>query len=132
MHVLILILIMPGLACAYALIARPLLHKIPALAKFYAEADGFWAKVWAICGKSVTIAWGYLLAGIGSALSLIDPIAATLGDPDLKGQVTGLLQSNPKALGYFAIGVSLVTIAARLHSLAATPAPPASPAPPAA
>jgi hypothetical protein len=117
MHVLILMLIMPGFACAYGLIARPLLHKIPALAKFYTEADGFWAKAWAICGKSVTMAWGYLLAGIGSALSLIDPIAATLGDPDLKGQVTGLLQSNPKALGYFAIGVSVITIAARLHSL---------------
>ena len=127
MHVLILILIMPGLACAYALIARPLLHRIPALAKFYAEADGFWAKVWAICGKSITMIWGYLLAGIGSALAAIEPIAATLGDPDLKSQVTNFLQSNPKAIGYFTMAVAAVTIAARLHSLGATLSAPQEP-----
>jgi hypothetical protein len=132
MHVLILVLTMPGLACVYAFFARPLLKKIPALAQFYSEADGFWSKVWAVCGKEVELAFGYLLAGIGSALSLIDPIAATLGDPDLKGQVTGLLQSNPKALGYFAIGVSVVTIAARLHSLNSIAAPAPPPPPPAA
>jgi hypothetical protein len=117
MHILILVLIMPGLACGYALVLRPLLAKIPALQKFYAEADGFWAKVWALCGNSLTIAWSWLLAGIGTAMSAIDPIAAALGDPDLKSQVANALQSNPKILGYVTIGISAVTIIARLRSI---------------
>ncbi|MDN5006475.1 hypothetical protein ACFQZO_37315 [Bradyrhizobium sp. GCM10027634] len=117
MTVLWLILIVPGLACLYALILRPMLHKIPALAKFYAEADGFWAKAWAFCGKSITVLWGYFLGGIGSALALVDPVSAALGDPDLKEQVTTALQSNPKILGYVTIAISVVTIAARLRSI---------------
>lgn len=115
---LLLMLIVPGMACLYALILRPLLHKIPALQKLYAEADGFWAKVWAMCGKSVTVAWVYIMGGVGSALALIDPIASSLGDPDLKTQVTVMLQSNPKYIGYFTITVSLITLAARLRSIA--------------
>jgi hypothetical protein len=59
-----LVFIIPGLIVAYALILRPFLHKIPALQVFYAESDGFWAKVWACCGKSVTVAWGYLLGAL--------------------------------------------------------------------
>lgn len=117
MTVLWLILIVPGLACLYALILRPMLHKIPALAGFYAEADGFWAKVWAICGKSLTLAWGYILGGVGSALALVEPLSTALGDPDLKGQVTTALQSNPQYLGYFTITVSIITIVARLRSI---------------
>lgn len=118
MDLLILILVMPGIAFAYAMLLRPLLHNIPALKDAYDEADGFWAGVWATCGKSVTVIWGYLLAGVGTALSLIDPIAQLLGDPDLKGQITGYLSANPKALGIFAMVVSVVTIAARLRSIA--------------
>lgn len=112
-----LVLIVPGLIAAYALVLRPILHKVPALEKFYAEADGFWAKVWAICGKSVTVLWGYILGGVGSALALIDPIATALGDPDLKTQVTTMLQSNPKYIGYFTIAVSIITLMARLRSI---------------
>lgn len=115
---LIMILIVPGLACLYALVLRPVLHRIPQLAKFYAEADGFWTKVWALCGKSVTMLWGYILGGVGGALSLVEPIANQLGDPDLKNQITNLLQSNPKYVGYFTIAVSLITLAARLRSIA--------------
>lgn len=118
MHVLILILIMPGLACLYALVLRPLLHRIPAFQKFYADADGFWQKVWALCGQSVTIAWGWLLSGIGTALAAIDPIASALGDPDLKGQIGNALSSNPKVLGYVMMAISFITIAARLRSIA--------------
>ena len=118
MSTLVFILAMPGLICLYALVLRPLLARIPALAKFYAEANGFWAKVWAICGKSATLAWSYIVGGIGSAFALIDPIASAAGDPDLKGQVTTLLQSNPKVLGYFAMAISVITIVARLRSIA--------------
>lgn len=112
------ILILPGLIVAYALILRPVLSKIPKLQKFYAEADGFWATVWAYCGKSMTVAWGYALGGVGSAMALIEPLATAVGDPGLKDQVTTALQSNPKILGYITIGISVITIAARLRSIA--------------
>lgn len=112
-----LILIVPGMIVLYALVLRPILHRIPALAKFYSEADGFWSNIWAMCGKSITIAWSYIVGGIGSAFALLDPISSALGDPDLKNQVTNALQSNPKVLGYVTIGISVITIAARLRSL---------------
>jgi hypothetical protein len=115
--ILLSILIVPGVACIYFFWVRPILAAMPALKKFYTEADGIWAKVWALCGKSATVAWSYVLAGIGMVVQLIDPVATTLGDPDLKTQITGLLQANPKVLGYFAIGVSAVTIAARLRTI---------------
>ena len=115
---LALVLIVPGLIVGYALFLRPFLRKVAALQSFYAGADGFWAKVWAYCGKSVTIAWGYLLGGFGCAMAMLDPLANAVGDPDLKDKVTSLLQSNPAMLGYLTIGISVITIAARLRSIA--------------
>ena len=38
--------------------------------------------------------------------SIVDPLATAVGDPQLKEQITGVLQSNPKVLGYFAMAVS--------------------------
>jgi hypothetical protein len=110
-------LIVPGLACAYFFFLRPILAAMPAFKKFYAEADGFWNKVWAVCGKSATMAWSYILAGVGLGMQMLDPIASTLGDPNLSSQITSTLQSDPKILGYFAIAVSAITIAARLRSI---------------
>jgi hypothetical protein len=110
--------LLPGLVVTYALVLRPFLGKVPALQASYAEADGFWAKVWAYCGKSVTVTWGYLLGGFGSAIAMLDPLANVVGDPDLKDKVTSLLQSNPQVLGYLTIGISVITIAARLRSIA--------------
>jgi hypothetical protein len=115
---LALVFIVPGLIVGYALLLRPFLCKVAALQSFYAGADGFWAKVWAYCGKSITIAWGYLLGGFGWAMAMLDPLANALGDPDLKDKVTSLMQSNPAMLGYFTVGISVITIAARLRSIA--------------
>lgn len=116
--VLYAMLIVPGLVAFYAFFLRNLLKSMPALKKFYAEADGFWAKVWALCGKSLTIAWSYIAIGVGAAMQAIDPIATALGDPNLKNQITESLSANPKVLGYFAIAVSVITILARLRSIA--------------
>lgn len=113
-----LLLIAPGLIALYFLFLRKELSAFPAFKSFYAEADGFWAKVWAICGKSITMAWSYLLAAIGAGLNQLDNIAATLGDPNFKQQVTDFLHADPKYLGYFAMVVSGFTIAARLKSIA--------------
>jgi hypothetical protein len=112
-----LIFIVPGLIATYFMLLRPFLEKFPALQKFYTEADGFWAKVWAICGKSITMAWSYGMVVLGLLLNQLDSIAATAGDPNFKDQVASLLHSDPKYLGYFTMAVSLVTIAARLRSI---------------
>lgn len=117
MRVLLFILIAPGLVCAYAFFLRPVLAAIPKFKQFYVEADGFWAKVSALCGHSLTIGWGYFMMILGGVLQWIEPIASALGDPDIKSQITDTLQTNPKYLGYFAMAVSAITIAARLRSI---------------
>lgn len=117
MNWLYAILIIPGLACAYFLFLRPVLAAIPALKKFYTEADGFWAKVSALGGHSITVAWGYFMMVVGVVVQWIEPLASALGDPDIKAQITGTLQADPQILGYFLMAVSAITIAARLRSI---------------
>jgi hypothetical protein len=111
-------LVLPGFVAAYFMFIRPVLSAMPTLKGFYAEADGFWQKVWAVCGKSLTNLWSGVLAIVGGVFSQLDNIATTLGDPNFKQQVTDLIGADPKALGYFAMVVSAVTIAARLRSIA--------------
>lgn len=110
-------LIAPGLLVTYFLFLRPALHAVPAFAKFYREADGFWQTVWAFCGKSVTLAFAYFIQALSWALQWMDPIATFFGDPDLRAQLTEMLQANPKVLGYVLMAISFCTIAARLHSM---------------
>lgn len=111
------VLILPGAIVAYFLYLRPFLHTLPMLKRFYDEADGFWQKVWALCGKSVTMAFSYFIQVLSWALQAVDPIASFLGDPDLRQQITEGLQANPKVLGYILMGISFLTIAARLQGL---------------
>jgi hypothetical protein len=111
-------LIAPGAVVAYWLFVRPVLHALPQLKEFWRVADGFWEKVWALCGNSATMAWMYAVQVLGQLLQWIDPIANLLGDPDLRAQVTETLQANPKVLGYVLMAISAITIAARLRSLA--------------
>ena len=117
MRTLSAVLIVPGLIVFYFLFLRHALKAIPALQKFYAEADGFWASIWAVCGKSLTIAWSYAVILLGAALQWIDPIASALGDPELRQQITALI-ADPKVLGYVSMAISLITILARLRSIA--------------
>lgn len=112
--------ILPGIIVGYALFLRPVLRALPQLKEFYAEADGFWQKVWAMCGRSVTIVWGLALQLVGQALQWIDPIASALGDPELRTQITDALQTNPKVLGYVLMAISFITIAARLRGIGKT------------
>ena len=67
MTLLWLVLIIPGLIVAYVLFVRPVLKALPALKAFYAQADGFWAKVSALGGHSATIAWSYFMSVVGLA-----------------------------------------------------------------
>lgn len=112
-----LALTLPGFIVAYWLFLRPVLRAVPALMDFYAEADGFWQKIWALCGKSVTMAFAYFIQALSWALQWIDPIANFFGDPDLRQQLTEMLQANPKVLGYVMMAISFATIAARVRSL---------------
>lgn len=118
MTLILLAAILPGLIVGYALFLRPVLHALPQLKQFYADADGFWQKVWALSGKSVTIVWGLFLQAVSWLLQWIDPIANMVGDPDLRTQITETLGANPKLLGYVLMGISAITIAARLRSFA--------------
>lgn len=113
-----MLFIIPGLIAAYVIFARPVLKALPALKGFYAEADTFWEKVWALFGRSATVAWSFVVAASSVAFDYVDPLAALLGAPDFKNQVMTLLKDNPQYLGYFAMLVSGITIAARLRSIA--------------
>lgn len=112
-------LIIPGMILAYALILRPFLRNVPRFKSLYDRADGFWQRVWALCGNSMTILWGYVLGGIGSAFALIDQLGTALGDPsmNLRQQVTDALKDHPEWLGYATIAISAVTIISRLRSM---------------
>lgn len=117
MTLIVLALILPGLLVAYALFLRPVLRAMPAFKSFYAEADGFWQKVWALCGNSATLAFAYFIQVLSWALQWVDPIATFFGDPDFRAQLTEALQANPKVLGYVMMAISFATIAARVRSL---------------
>lgn len=111
------LLVMPGIVAIYLMFLRPRLAAYPAFKDFYVEADGFWAKVWALCGKSLTMAWSYFLGAVGFLFNQLDTIATTLGDPNFKQQVSDFLHADPKYLGYFLMVVSGFTIASRLRSI---------------
>jgi hypothetical protein len=108
----------PGLVVGYVLFLRPVLRALPQFKAFYAQADGFWQTVWALCGKSTTLAVSAGVQVVGMALQMIDPVASLLGDPDLKQTIADALQTNPKVLGWVMMFISAITIAARLRGLA--------------
>ncbi len=107
--------IAPIALVVYILWLRPL-----ARARFkelFDYADGFWSKVWALCGKSYTLAVGYVVQFFGFLFQMIDPVAELFGDPELKQQIADGLQANPKVLGILMSAISAVVIVARLVSI---------------
>jgi len=114
---MIWLLVIPGALCAYFMFLRPVLRAIPALKDLYDDADTFWGKVWALMGRSVTVLWGLFVAGAGTVFSWLDPIATMLGDPDFKAHLMEVLKNNPQYLAYVMMGISVVTIAARLRGI---------------
>jgi len=75
-----------------------------------------WGKIKASCLHSLTIAWGYVLALVGGAMSLVDGIADALGDPNLKDQISAAV-GDAKTTGRILLGISIITIMARLRTL---------------
>ena len=74
------------------------------------------AKIKAFCLHSLTIAWSYVLALVGGAMSVIDNIGDALGDPNLKEQVSAAI-GDTRIAGRVLLGISIITILARLRSL---------------
>jgi hypothetical protein len=73
-------------------------------------------KIKAFCLHSLTIAWGYVLAVVGAAMSIVDNIGDALGDPGLKDQISAAI-GDAKTAGRILLGISIITILARLRSL---------------
>lgn len=71
------------------------------------------------CLSSLTIAWGYCLALAGTALQVIDYIADPLGDPEVRSQISSAI-GDPAIAGRILLGISVITIVARLRSLRRT------------
>jgi len=74
------------------------------------------ARVKAFCLHSLTIAWGYVLAIVGGVMSMIDSIGDALGDPGLKDQISAAI-GDARITGRVLLGISIITILARLRSL---------------
>jgi hypothetical protein len=75
-----------------------------------------WARIKVICLSSLTIAWGYVLALAGVILQGLDAAADALGDPNLKDQISASI-GDAKIAGRVLLGISVVTIIARLRSI---------------
>ena len=75
-----------------------------------------WQRIKACCLNSLTIAWGYCLAFAGAAMQAIDPIADALGDPSLRDQISAVV-GNAETAGRILLGISIITIIARLRSI---------------
>jgi len=73
-------------------------------------------KLKAICLHSVTVAWGYILAITGAAMTAIDNIGDALGDPNLRDQISNAI-GDARVAGRILLVISIITIVARLRSL---------------
>lgn len=74
------------------------------------------ARIKALCLHSLTVAWGYILAIVGSAMSMLDSIGDALGDPGLKDQISAAI-GDTRISARILLGISIITILARLRSL---------------
>jgi hypothetical protein len=74
------------------------------------------AKVKAFCFHSATIAWSYCVGTLGALATVIDEIADALGDPGIKDQISAAI-GDPRTTGRILLGISIVTIFARLRTL---------------
>jgi hypothetical protein len=75
-----------------------------------------WRRIKACCLNSLTIAWSYCLAFAGAAMQGLDSVADALGDPNLKDQITASI-GDARAAGRVLLGISVITMIARLRSL---------------
>jgi hypothetical protein len=75
-----------------------------------------WMRIKACCLNSLTIAWSYCLALAGTLMQAMDTIADAFGDPNLRDQISTAI-GDAKIVGRILLGISIVTIIARLRSI---------------
>lgn len=75
-----------------------------------------WARIKSCCLNSLTVAWGYCLAFAGAAMQSVDALGDVVGDPNFKDQLAAAV-GDARTVGRILLGVSIVTIIARLRSL---------------
>ena len=75
-----------------------------------------WARIKVCCLNSLTVAWGYCLAFAGAMMQAVDTLADVLGDPNFKEQLSAAV-GDTRTVGRILLGISIVTILARLRSL---------------
>ena len=75
-----------------------------------------WLRIKGCCLNSLTIAWSYLLAFAAALMQAVDSIGDALGDPNLRDQISAAV-GDTKTAGRILLGISIVTITARLRSL---------------
>ena len=73
-------------------------------------------KLKAFCLHSLTVAWGYILAMTGAAMTVIDNIGDALGDSNLRDQISNAI-GDTRVAGRVLLVISIITILARLRSL---------------
>jgi putative exporter of polyketide antibiotics len=78
-----------------------------------------WGKIKASCLHSLTIAWSYVLALVGAVMQIVDGLGEALGDPSLKDQISAAI-GDAKTVGRILLGISILTILARLRSIKRT------------
>jgi hypothetical protein len=74
------------------------------------------ARIKAFCLHSATIAWSYCVGLFGALAATIDDVADALGDPSIKDQISAAI-GDPRTTGRILLGISIVTILARLRTL---------------
>jgi len=90
---------------------RPVLRGDAAVQEVLCRGRWLLGKVWAVCGKSATLAWSYILVGIARWCSSSIPWRAAARRSRPQESVTNTLQADPKILGYVMMAISAITIA---------------------
>lgn len=78
-------------------------------------------RIKAICLRSMTMAWAYLVGLFGIVMGMIEQVSVLLQDPTIVQKVTETLGASPRALAAFSLIISVVTIATRTRTLLAKP-----------
>jgi hypothetical protein len=76
-----------------------------------------WDKIKAICLRSLTMGWSYVLLIGGEIIANIDTVAALVTDKQVSAQIAAAIGSDPAVLGHWTALVGIITAAARARSI---------------
>jgi hypothetical protein len=79
--------------------------------------QNIWQKIWAACGRSATIAVGYIGAVLGILYANLDNLAGVVVDPSIVAWVHSVIDSHPVIAKYTFAGFGAIVILARMRSM---------------